>query len=149
MRRRAVLRLRVVPVFLRRAVVRPPFAAALRDGALRVVLRFRVVVLRLRVPVERARVVAFRRVVLFFRVVLFLRVPVELERRRVPPVEREREVVLRLRVDDAFFRVPDLRDRLVVERLRPRLDEAATRETASSGCSGCSSGCCIRIGVSS
>jgi hypothetical protein len=107
------------------------------------------------------RVVVLRRAaVLFLRapavlrraVVLFLRVPVErdfavVERRRVPPVEREREVVLRLRVDDAF-RVPDLRDRLVVERLRPRLDAARTREMLSSTCSGCSS-CCKMTGVSS
>ena len=91
-----------------RAVARPPFAPALRT-----VVRPLVVLLR-RVPVERA-----------FAVV---------ERRRVPPVAREREV-------DAFFRAPVLRARLVVERLRPRLDAARTREIRSSGCRGCSSGC--------
>jgi hypothetical protein len=72
------------------------------------------------------------------RVAVFLRVPVErvdVERRRVPPVEREREVVLFLRDVDAF-RVPVLRDRLVVERLRPRLEAARTRVTPSSCCSG-------------
>ena len=114
---------RVVPVARRRAVVRPPFAAAARDGALRVVLR--------RVAVERARVPVLRRVPVVVR-----RVPVELElelleRRRVPPVEREREVVLR---GLEAFAVPVERDRLVVVRLRPRLDAARTREMPSSCC---------------
>jgi len=82
-----------------------------------------------RVPVERD-----------FAAVLRRRVPPVdrdfevVERRRVPPVEREREV-------DAFFRVPVLRARLVVERLRPRLDAARTREMRSCGCCGCYSGC--------
>jgi hypothetical protein len=100
---------RVVPVARRRAVVRPPFAAAARDGARRVVLR---------VPVERELALV--------------------ERRRVPPVEREREVVLRERELDARP-VPVERDRLVVERLvverlRPLLAAARTRETPSSCC---------------
>jgi len=120
--RLVVERDRVVPVARRRAVVRPPFAAAARDGALRVVLR--------RVAVERARVPVLRRVPVVVR-----RVPVELElelleRRRVPPVEREREVVLRGL--EAF--VPVERDRLVVVRLRARLDAARTREMPSSCC---------------
>jgi hypothetical protein len=183
-------------VLLLRAVLRPPFAPARltvirpvpdRDVLFRVpvlrlrvpVERARVVVLRrvpvlLRVPVERARVVVLRPVVLRLRVpvarlravarpplaaaardgarrvVLRLRVPVELElelleRRRVPPVEREREVVLRERDVDAR-RVPVERDRLVVERRRPRPVDDATREMLSS--CGCSS-CWVRTGVSS
>ena len=85
---------RVVPVARRRAVVRPPLADAARDGA--------------------------RRVVLLRRVPVVLRELELVERRRVPPVEREREVVLReLELD--------LRARLVDERLRPRLDAARTR----------------------
>jgi hypothetical protein len=129
LRRVPVLRLRVpverelvpvlrarVPVARLRAVVRPPFAAAAR----RVVLR--------RVPPE-------------------LELELELlERRRVPPVEREREVVLRER-EVLAFRVPVERDRLVVELRRPRLDAARTREMPSS-CS-CGSSCCTRTGDSS
>jgi hypothetical protein len=181
-RRVPVERARVVPVARRRAVVRPPFAAAERLGARRVVLRRvpverdrvellarRVPVLR-RVPVERLLVerdrvvpVARRRAVVRppfaaaerdgARRVVLRRVPVErelelVERRRVPPVEREREVVLREREVDAR-RVPVERDRLVVERLRPRLEDELTREMPSSFCSVCSSGCCMRTGVSS
>jgi hypothetical protein len=142
-------------VAVRRAVVRPPFLAAAR----RVVVR--------RAVVRPPFLAAARRVVVLRRAVL--RVPV-VARRRVPPVERERAVVLRERdavfrvpvddfradfravfrvpVDDfradfrAVFRVPVERDRLVVVRLRPRLDAARTREMVSSSCLGCSSGCC-------
>jgi len=72
------------------------------------------------------------------RVPVLRPVPVErelalVERRRVPPVEREREVVLRERELDARP-VPVDRDRLVVERLRPLLAAARTREMPSSCC---------------
>ncbi|MFL6029665.1 MAG: hypothetical protein ACJ74D_06530 [Gaiellaceae bacterium] len=102
LRRVPVERDRVVPVARRRAVVRPPFAAAERDGARRVLLLRRVPVLEL------------------------------LARRRVPPVEREREVVL--------LRVPPERDRLVVLRRRP-VEEATREMLFSSGCS-VGSSCC-------
>jgi len=85
--------------------------------------------------------------VLLRRVLVVLRrVPVDrdfelelLARRRVPPVEREREVVLRER-DVALFRVPPERDRLVVERRRP-VEEATREMLFSSGCS-MGSSCC-------
>ena len=193
LRRVPVLRLRVpverdrvVPVARRRAVVRPPFADAARDGDLRVVVLRRVDVLRprdddfraaarppfaparltvirpvllrrvlvvlrrvpvllRRVPVARFRAVARPPLAAAARdgarrVLLRLRDPVELElleRRRVPPVERERDVVLRER-DVEARRVPVERDRLVVERRRPLPVDAATREMLSScGCSSC------------
>jgi hypothetical protein len=72
-------------------------------------------------------------------------VPVErelelVERRRVPPVEREREVVLRER-DVEARRVPVERDLLVVERFRPRpVDEATFEMLSSCGCC-CGSSC--------
>jgi hypothetical protein len=178
--RRAVLRARVV---VRRAV--PVARRRVVPVARRAVLRARVVVrravpaarrvvLRARVPVARARVPVARRVVLRARVpvarlravvrpplaaaarvgalrVVVRRVPVVdrarevVERRRVPPVEREREVVL---PELDFFA------RLVVDFLRPRLDAALTLETlsfcgCSSGCCCCCGGCCMGMGVSS
>ncbi|MFL5969635.1 MAG: hypothetical protein ACJ74L_08565, partial [Gaiellaceae bacterium] len=133
------------PAVRRRAVVRPPLAAAARDGALRVVVR--------RVPVERVAAVRRRAVVRppfaaaafdgARRVVVRRRVPpllLELElvvRRRVPPVDREREVVLRARERDDRARL--------VEARRPGVDDA-TREIASSSFG---SSCWIRMGVSS
>jgi hypothetical protein len=135
-----VLRLRdVVPVARRRAVVRPPFAAAARDGARRVVVLRLVPVVR-RVPVERACdvVLRLRDVVPVARRRAVVRPPfaaaardgarrVPVERLRVPDVLRERDV-------------PEVERRVVVPVLR-RGRAARTFSTASSGFSAGSDSC--------
>src|SRR5215213_7242028 len=100
-------RRRVVPVARRRAVVRPPFAAALRDGALRALLLLRrpvelflrPVLLLLRRAVVRPpfaaalRDGALRALLLLRRPVeLFLRPVLLLFRRPVEPLRRPVEV---------------------------------------------------------